>query len=167
YAAKHHTTGNGFGFGLVTADDIARTLTARYYKDGAEILVSRGPRKLPRRLTPRECARLMGLPDSFRIPVSDTQAYQTIAKAAVVPMINSAASCIVSKLPMTKELTVDKVPFNEHAFRSSGNWTEDQLKLAFYFYCQTPFGKLHSRNPAIIELAGLIRRSPDALAMKL
>src|SRR5690606_29133786 len=76
YAAKHKAAGNGFGYGLVTEDSVARTLSARYYKDGSEILVSQGPRKRPRRLTPRECARLMGFPDSFEIPVSDTQAYK-------------------------------------------------------------------------------------------
>src|SRR6266567_527084 len=70
YAAKHQAKGNGFGFGLVERDGITRTLSARYYKDGSEILIpsSKGP---PRRLTPRECARLMGFPDSFQIPVSD------------------------------------------------------------------------------------------------
>ena len=50
---------------------------------------------------------------------------------------------------------------------SKGNWTPEQLKLAFYFYCQTPFGKLHSKNLAIIQLAKLIGRTPSALAMKL
>ena len=59
YAAKHRAKGNGFGFGLFGPDDIARTLSARYYKDGSEILIRRG-RGNPRRLTPRECARLMG-----------------------------------------------------------------------------------------------------------
>src|SRR5690606_19700628 len=61
YADKHKAAGNGFGFGKVTAEDRStRTLSARYYKDGSEILVDQGPRKRPRRLTPRECARLMG-----------------------------------------------------------------------------------------------------------
>ena len=68
YAAKHKAAGNGFGYGLVTPDVTARTLSARYYKDGSEILVSRGKKKNPRRLTPRECARLMGYPDTYRIP---------------------------------------------------------------------------------------------------
>jgi len=71
YAAKHRAKGNGFGFGLVKPNDVTRTLSARYYKDGSEILVHQGTRKNPRRLTPRECARLMGYPDTFRIPVSD------------------------------------------------------------------------------------------------
>ena len=91
YAAKHKAAGNGFGFGLVTPDMIARTLSARYYKDGSEILVSRGRRKTPRRLTPRECARLMGYPDNYRIPVSDTQAYKQFGNSVVVPVIAEVA----------------------------------------------------------------------------
>jgi DNA (cytosine-5)-methyltransferase 1 len=91
YAAKHKAKGNGFGFGLVTPDDVARTLSARYYKDGSEILVSRGKRKNPRRLTPRECARLMGYPDDFRIPVSDTQAYKQFGNSVAVPVFREVA----------------------------------------------------------------------------
>lgn len=90
YAAKHQAKGNGFGFGLVTGKDIARTLSARYYKDGSEILIKQ-PRKNPRRLTPRECARLMGLPDTFRIPVSDTRAYKQFGNSVAVPVIREAA----------------------------------------------------------------------------
>jgi len=93
YKKKHRDKGNGFGFGLVGPDDVARTLSARYYKDGSEILVNRGGRRLPRRLTPRECARLMGFPDTFRIPVavSDTRAYQQFGNSVVVPMIREVA----------------------------------------------------------------------------
>lgn len=91
YAEKHKAAGNGFGFGLVGPDDTCRTLSARYYKDGSEILVSRGKRKNPRRLTPRECARLMGLPDSFRIPVSDTQAYKQFGNSVAVPVFREVA----------------------------------------------------------------------------
>ena len=91
YAAKHRAAGNGFGFGLVDGDAIARTLSARYYKDGSEILVSRGRGENPRRLTPRECARLMGFPDSFRIPVSDTQAYKQFGNSVAVPVIATVA----------------------------------------------------------------------------
>ncbi len=93
YAAKHRKKGNGFGFGLVGPDDTARTLSARYYKDGSEILVKRKS-KAPRRLTPRECARLMGFdePDRpFRIPVSDTQAYKQFGNAVVVPVVKAVA----------------------------------------------------------------------------
>ena len=88
YAAKHKAAGNGFGYGLVTAcTDHTRTLSARYYKDGSEILIDRGAGKNPRRLTPRECARLMGFPDSFMIPVSDTQAYKQFGNSVAVPVI--------------------------------------------------------------------------------
>lgn len=91
YADKHKAKGNGFGFGLVTPDDVARTLSARYYKDGSEILVSRGKGKNPRRLTPRECARLMGYSDDFRIPVSDTQAYKQFGNSVAVPVFKEVA----------------------------------------------------------------------------
>ncbi|MEO5811869.1 MAG: DNA (cytosine-5-)-methyltransferase [Rhodanobacter sp.] len=168
YAAKHRALGHGFGFGLVDGDSVTRTLSARYYKDGSEILVSQGPRKRPRRLTPRECARLMGLPDTFKIPVSDTQAYQLLAEAAVVPMIDAVAKCVIPNLRTDEEVTVMDAPtISNNAFSGKGSWTREQLKLAFNFYCQTPFGKLHGRNPQIIQLAGLIGRTPSALAMKL
>lgn len=91
YAEKHRAKGNGFGFGLVDGDSIARTLSARYYKDGSEILVSRGKGRNPRRLTPRECARLMGWPDDFRIPVSDTQAYKQFGNSVAVPVFAEVA----------------------------------------------------------------------------
>jgi DNA (cytosine-5)-methyltransferase 1 len=91
YAAKHKAKGNGFGFGLVYPDSIARTLSARYYKDGSEILVWQGEDKSPRRLTPRECARLMGYPDDFRIPVSDTRAYKQFGNSVVMPVFREVA----------------------------------------------------------------------------
>jgi len=95
YAQKHRAAGNGFGFGLVSKDSVTRTLSARYYKDGSEILVSQGSRKRPRRLTPRECARLMGFPDTFRIPVSDTQAYRQFGNSVVVPVMQEVARIMV------------------------------------------------------------------------
>jgi DNA (cytosine-5)-methyltransferase 1 len=91
YAAKHRAKGNGFGFGLVGPQDVTRTLSARYYKDGSEILVDQGKRKNPRRLTPRECARLMGFPDTFRIPVSDTRAYKQFGNSVVVDVMAHVA----------------------------------------------------------------------------
>lgn len=95
YAAKHKAAGNGFGFGLVTPDKVTRTLSARYYKDGSEILVDRGGKKCPRRLTPRECARLMGFDgprqSDWKIPVSDTQAYKQFGNSVVVPVIAEIA----------------------------------------------------------------------------
>jgi DNA (cytosine-5)-methyltransferase 1 len=98
YAKKHQEAGNGFGFGLVTGADIARTLSARYHKDGSEILISQGPRKNPRRLTPRECAKLMGYPDGFKIPVSDTQAYRQFGNSVVVPVVERVAKQVVESL---------------------------------------------------------------------
>lgn len=94
YAEKHRAKGNGFGFGLVGRDDIARTLSARYHKDGSEILIKRGPRSNPRRLTPRECARLMGFPDSYKITASDTQAYRQFGNSVVVPVVKAVAKAI-------------------------------------------------------------------------
>lgn len=91
YADKHKAKGNGFGFGLVGPDHVARTLSARYFKDGSEILVTRGKGQNPRRLTPRECARLMGYPDNFRIPVSDTQAYKQFGNSVAVPVFREVA----------------------------------------------------------------------------
>ncbi|MEN9410411.1 MAG: hypothetical protein RL216_2385 [Pseudomonadota bacterium] len=89
YKEKHGKAGNGFGFGLVGPNDIARTLSARYYKDGSEILVDRGEGLNPRRLTPRECARLMGFPDTFKIPVSDTRAYKAFGNSVAVPVFRA------------------------------------------------------------------------------
>lgn len=96
YAAKHKSAGNGFGFGIVGPDDTCRTLSARYYKDGSEILVAQ-PGRNPRRLTPRECARIMGYPETFVIPdepgrrVSDTQAYKQFGNSVAVPVFKEVA----------------------------------------------------------------------------
>ncbi len=94
YKKKHSQAGNGFGFSLFGPEDVSRTLSARYYKDGSEILI-RQYRKRPRRLTPRECARLMGFEkpgeEEFRIPVSDTQAYRQFGNAVVVPAVRAVA----------------------------------------------------------------------------
>jgi DNA (cytosine-5)-methyltransferase 1 len=87
YKEKHTAAGNGFGFGLAYPDSVTRTLSARYHKDGSEILVWQGKGKRPRRLTPRECARLMGYPDTFKIPVSDTQAYRQFGNSVVMPVM--------------------------------------------------------------------------------
>jgi len=93
YAAKHRAKGNGFGYGIFGPKDVARTLSARYYKDGSEILIKRG-RGNPRRLTPRECARIMGFPNSFQIPVSDTQAYKQFGNSVVVPVVKVIAKAM-------------------------------------------------------------------------
>ena len=90
YAEKHKAAGNGFGYGLVYPHSVTRTLSARYYKDGSEILVYQEGKR-PRRLTPRECARLMGFPDTFEIPVSDTQAYRQFGNSVVMPVMQEVA----------------------------------------------------------------------------
>lgn len=97
YAAKHRAAGNGFGYGLARPDGVARTLSARYHKDGSEILIPQDGRN-PRRLTPRECARLQGFPDSFVIPVSDTQAYRQFGNSVAVPLMSEVAKALVAEL---------------------------------------------------------------------
>jgi DNA (cytosine-5)-methyltransferase 1 len=112
YKKKHQEAGNGFGFGMVTPDSVTRTLSARYYKDGSEILVSQGDKKNPRRLTPRECARLMGFPDSFKIPVSDTRAYKQFGNSVVVPVMQAVAEAMkpfLSEAKMTTRKTLKRV----------------------------------------------------------
>jgi DNA (cytosine-5)-methyltransferase 1 len=98
YAKKHQAAGNGFGFSVFTGNDVARTLSARYHKDGSEILISQGPGKNPRRLTPRECAKLMGFDPDFEIPVSDTQAYRQFGNSVVVPVVERIAKQVVATL---------------------------------------------------------------------
>jgi DNA (cytosine-5)-methyltransferase 1 len=97
YAEKHKAKGNGFGFGLTNLDGISRTLSARYYKDGAEILIPQKG-KPPRRLTPKECASLQGFPEKFLIPVSDNQAYRQFGNSVTVPLIQFVGNSIVNKL---------------------------------------------------------------------
>lgn len=103
YAAKHKAAGNGFGYGIADLNGVARTLSARYYKDGSEILIAQ-PGKNPRRLTPRECARLQGFPDTFKIVVSDTQAYRQFGNSVVVPLMTDVAGMIVDKLKELDEV---------------------------------------------------------------
>ncbi len=97
YADKHKAKGNGFGYGLVDLNGISRTLSARYYKDGSEILIEQEG-KTPRRLTPREAARLQGFPDNYIIPVSDTQAYKQFGNSVAVPVVNAVAKQIIAIL---------------------------------------------------------------------
>ncbi len=98
YAQKHKAKGNGFGFGLTDLNGISRTISARYYKDGAEILVPQGDKLNPRRLTPRECARLQGFPDNYIIPVSDNQAYKQFGNSVTVPLIQAVGKQVVKSL---------------------------------------------------------------------
>lgn len=119
YAIKHKAKGNGFGFGLVGPNDVTRTLSARYYKDGSEVLIDRGfnpdkplsdpdnQRNRPRRLMPRECARLMGYDkpgeSKFKIPVSDTQAYKQFGNSVVVPVFTAVAKMMAPRILKAKE----------------------------------------------------------------
>ena len=116
YKRRHRQAGNGFGYSLFGPDDVARTLSARYYKDGSEILIRQKGRR-PRRLTPRECARLMGFEKpgtaEFRIPVSDTQAYRQFGNAVVVPVVRAIAQ--VMKPHILDMLALDgRQPFPPH-----------------------------------------------------
>ena len=99
YAEKHRAKGNGFGFGLVSLDGISRTLSARYYKDGSEILIPQSDGKNPRRLSPRECARLMGYPDEYCLnQVSDVQAYRQCGNSVVVPLITAVSEQLIKTM---------------------------------------------------------------------
>lgn len=97
HAEKHKAKGNGFGYSIADVNGVSRTLKARYYKDGSEILIAQEG-KNPRRLTPREYARLQGFPDSFIIPVSDSQAYKQFGNSVVVPLMADIARLVTSKL---------------------------------------------------------------------
>ncbi|TRX34220.1 DNA (cytosine-5-)-methyltransferase [Flavobacterium restrictum] len=108
YAKKHKALGNGFGFGMTNLDGISRTMSARYYKDGAEILIPQEG-KNPRRLTPRECARLQGFPDKFLIPVSDNQAYKQFGNSVVMPLIQAVGVNIVNEIIRINELKKSEV----------------------------------------------------------
>lgn len=125
YSIKHKAKGNGFGYGLVKGEGIARTLSARYYKDGSEILIDRGfnpdkpiddPQNIinrPRRLTPRECARLMGYDSgeehTFKIPVSDTQAYKQFGNSVAVPVFAAVAKLMESRILAAKKIAKQKL----------------------------------------------------------
>lgn len=101
YAKKHKAKGNGFGFGLADLNGISRTMSARYYKDGAEILIPQEG-KNPRRLVPRECARLQGFPDNFVIPVSDNQAYKQFGNSVVSPLMQAVGENLVAEIVKQK-----------------------------------------------------------------
>lgn len=102
YAAKHKAKGNGFGFGMTDLNGISRTISARYYKDGSEILIPQIDLN-PRRLTPRECARLQGFPDNFIIPVSDNQGYRQFGNSVTVPLIQAVGKELVKTISAINE----------------------------------------------------------------
>ena len=108
YAAKHKAAGNGFGYGIASPEGVSRTLSARYYKDGSEILIEQ-KNKNPRRLTPRECARLQGFPDTFIIPVSDTQAYRQFGNSVVVPLMSAVAQLLVNEMERLDKLSENRI----------------------------------------------------------
>jgi len=127
YAKKHREKGNGFGFGLINPaeDSTTRTLSARYYKDGSEILIKQH-RKNPRRLTPRECARLMGFPDNFKIPVSDNQAYKQFGNAVVIPVIEAVAKEMTSAIENYGQ-NIQKTPKLEYVKNKIGEYRPGTL----------------------------------------
>lgn len=104
YKEKHQAKGNGFGYGLAPLDGISRTLSARYYKDGSEILIPQ-KNKNPRKLSPRECARLQGFPDTFKILVSNTQAYKQFGNSVVVPLIKDIAKQMIIAMEFKPQST--------------------------------------------------------------
>lgn len=118
YKIKHQAKGNGFGFSDFGPNDVARTLSARYYKDGSEILIKQKGKR-PRRLTPRECSRLMGFDapgeSNFKIRVADTPAYKQFGNSVVVPMIKTVAEHMKPHIFRVMELLDDqlRIPFEE------------------------------------------------------
>ena len=103
HAEKHRLKGHGFGFGLVDLNGVSRTLSARYHKDGSEILIPQEG-KNPRRLTPRECARIMGFPDDYKIVCSNTRAYKQFGNSVVVPVVRYVAKCLLDSLKADIEI---------------------------------------------------------------
>ena len=103
HAEKHKKLGNGFSFSLADPDGVSKTMSARYYKDGAEILIPQSGGRNPRMLTPRECMRLMGFPRNFKIPVSDNQAYRQFGNSVVVPVVERIAKSIAKSLQSPKK----------------------------------------------------------------
>lgn len=115
YKEKHTKKGNGFGFGLADLNSTSRTLSARYHKDGSEILIPQEG-KNPRRLTPRECARLQGFPDSYRIEVSDTAAYKQFGNSVALPVVSKIAHSIFNTLELDRQEGIkDKKEMLVHA----------------------------------------------------
>ena len=99
---ENAAAGKGFGYGLFNSKSpYTNTISARYYKDGSEILIEQKG-KNPRKITPREASRLQGFPEEFIIPVSDTQAYKQFGNSVAVPVVHSIAENIVAILDNTK-----------------------------------------------------------------
>lgn len=113
YKEKHTKKGNGFGYSLADLNSASRTLSARYYKDGSEILIEQ-ENKNPRRLTPKECARLQGFPEHFKIVVSDTAAYKQFGNSVAVPVVEQIAQKMIQAIEMNKLLPL--VPIKDQAY---------------------------------------------------
>jgi len=95
---EHKEKGNGFGYSLFNEkSEYTSTISARYYKDGSEILIAQKDNN-PRKVTPREAARLQGFPEDFAIVVSDNQAYRQFGNSVAVPVITSVAKCVYNSL---------------------------------------------------------------------
>ncbi len=108
---EHRKKGNGFGFSLFNENsEYTSTISARYYKDGSEILISQ-KNKNPRKITPREAARLQGFPESFIIPVSDVQAYKQFGNSVAVPVIKALAKEIHKALNTSTKRKSERVEF--------------------------------------------------------
>ena len=109
---EHKIKGNGFGFSVFSAEDpYTNTISARYYKDGSEILISgKNPKCLPRKLTPRECARLQGFPEEFIVDaVSDAQIYRQFGNSVTVPVVRAIAEKMLTTDKITKVIQKIKV----------------------------------------------------------
>lgn len=125
--ADHLAKGNGFGYSLFNEDSpYTSTISARYYKDGSEILIEQKG-KNPRKLTPREASRLQGFPKSFVIPVSDTQAYKQFGNAVAVPAIRSVA----------KKLAPYLNPDHAHEAKSIKAFKPNDINLQFGLLAET------------------------------
>lgn len=101
---EHKKKGNGFGFSVFSKEsEYTNTLSARYYKDGSEILIDQGEQQRPRKLTPRECARLQGFPEDFIIPVSDTRAYKQFGNSVAVPVVRAIGKQMITTMKKLNE----------------------------------------------------------------
>ncbi len=130
YAEKHKAAGNGFGYGIADPNGVSRTLSARYYKDGSEILIAQKG-KNPRRLTPRECARLQGFPESFKITVSDTQAYRQFGNSVVVPLMSNVAHLVYAKIrEMDSVQETVVIPLSENRLEENKISEETKVEMA-------------------------------------
>lgn len=120
--AEHKAKGNGFGYSLFNEESpYTSTISARYYKDGSEILIEQKG-KNPRKLTPREAARLQGFPENFVIPVSDVQAYKQFGNAVAVPAIRSVAKQLAPLLnPSLKNNLENAISFAPTPMQSSAD----------------------------------------------